>query len=46
MSKIISLINEKGRVGKTTFTNVIAACLGQKGFSALCVDFDPQGPLS
>lgn len=46
MAKIISLINEKGGVGKTTSTNVIAACLKHKGFSVLCIDFDPQGHLS
>ena len=46
MAKIISLINEKGGVGKTTSTNVIAACLKHKNFNVLCVDFDPQGHLS
>ncbi len=46
MAKIISLINEKGGVGKTTSTNLISACLKRKGFKVLCVDFDPQGHLS
>ena len=46
MAKVISLINEKGGVGKTTSTNVLAACLKHKNFNVLCVDFDPQGHLS
>ncbi|MEG2213362.1 MAG: ParA family protein [Clostridiales bacterium] len=46
MAKIVSLINEKGGVGKTTSTNLIAACLKHKNFNVLCIDFDPQGHLS
>lgn len=46
MAKIISLINEKGGVGKTTSTNIIGACLKHRNYSVLCVDFDPQGHLS
>ncbi len=46
MSKVISLINEKGGVGKTTSTNIIASILKSKGYSVLCIDFDPQGHLS
>lgn len=46
MGKIISLINEKGGVGKTTSTNLIAACLKNRNFKVLCIDFDPQGHLS
>lgn len=46
MAKVISLINEKGGVGKTTSTNLIAACLKHKKNRVLCVDFDPQGHLS
>lgn len=46
MAKVISLINEKGGVGKTTSTNVIAACLKHKKHNVLCIDFDPQGHLS
>lgn len=46
MAKAISLINEKGGVGKTTSTNMIAACLKSRGFRVLCVDFDPQAHLS
>ncbi len=46
MAKVISLINEKGGVGKTTSTNVLAACLKHRGKRVLCVDFDQQGHLS
>ncbi|WP_458863318.1 ParA family protein [Acidaminobacterium chupaoyuni] len=46
MAKIISLINQKGGVGKTTSTNAIAVCLKHKGRRVLCIDFDPQGYLS
>ncbi len=46
MAKVISFINEKGGVGKTTSTNIIAACLKHKNFKVLCVDFDQQGHLS
>lgn len=46
MAKVISLINEKGGVGKTTSTNIIAACLKHKNYRVLCIDFDPQGHLS
>lgn len=46
MAKVISLINQKGGVGKTASTNAISTCLKHKGYSVLCVDFDPQGYLS
>lgn len=46
MAKIISLINQKGGVGKTASTNAIASCLKHMGYSVLCIDFDPQGYLS
>lgn len=46
MAKVISLINEKGGVGKTTSTNLIAASLKNKNYKVLCIDFDPQGHLS
>lgn len=46
MAKIISLINQKGGVGKTASTNAIAVCLKHKKKRVLCVDFDPQGYLS
>lgn len=46
MAKIISLINQKGGVGKTTSTNAITVCLKHKNFRVLCIDFDPQSYLT
>ncbi|MEG2382945.1 MAG: AAA family ATPase, partial [Oscillospiraceae bacterium] len=46
MAKVISLINQKGGVGKTASTNAISVCLKHRGYSVLCIDFDPQGYLS
>jgi len=46
VAKVISLINQKGGVGKTASTNAISACLKHKGFNVLCIDFDPQGYLT
>jgi len=46
LAKVISLINQKGGVGKTTSANAIAVCLKHKNFRVLCVDFDPQAYLS
>lgn len=46
MAKIISLINQKGGVGKTTSTNAITVCLKHKGYRTLCVDFNPQSHLT
>jgi chromosome partitioning protein len=46
MAKVVSLINQKGGVGKTASTNAITVCLKHRGYRALCIDFDPQGYLS
>lgn len=46
MAKVISVTNQKGGVGKTSTTEALAACLKQKKYRVLCVDFDPQGDLS
>lgn len=46
LAKIISLINEKGGVGKTSSANAIAVCLKHKNYKVLGVDFDPQGYFS
>lgn len=44
--KILTLLNEKGGVGKTTLTVHIAAGLALQGYRVLVVDADPQGHAS
>lgn len=46
MKKIISVVNHKGGVGKTTSTVNIGAGLCQIGKRVLLIDLDPQANLS
>lgn len=46
MTKIISIINHKGGVGKTTTTANLGGALTQKGYRVLLVDLDGQANLT
>ncbi|MCY1479218.1 Sporulation initiation inhibitor protein Soj [compost metagenome] len=44
--EIISVINYKGGVGKTTITANLASELASKGYKVLAIDLDPQASLT
>lgn len=46
MGKVISFLNQKGGVGKTTLAFNTAYALKEQGKRVLCLDLDPQANLS
>ncbi|MGC8667407.1 MAG: ParA family protein [Chthonomonadales bacterium] len=43
---IVSVVNQKGGVAKTTTTANLGACLAERGYRTLLIDLDPQANLT
>lgn len=46
MTRITTVINQKGGVGKTTTAHALATGLNHRGYNALVIDADPQGNIT